>query len=565
MTQLMLRQNFVRALFLPPNHTRLILSLVVTHMSMVRKQKNRIPPRPVKTGVTGKSRSSRRRSTSNLIKLTGKSVRKTQESWNPYNRYAGALMLDTFSDQYRHRIWRRLWTELARCQMASGLPVTQIQVAEMEQHLDDIDYKVVSKIESQTRHDVMAHVKAFGLKAKKAAPIIHLGATSCYVTDNSDLIIYREALKQIEAKLGALIESLGKFAKKTKALPTLGFTHFQVAQPTTVGKRATLWLQDLVMDFNGIAFVLDNFKFRSIRGATGTQASFLKLFGGDSKKVYALEIRLAKSFGFEEVFGVSGQTYTRKLDFWILNALASLGTTLSKMAHDLRLLQNLDEIGEGFGRRQIGSSTMAFKQNPMKAERLTGITRFLLTLPLNAAFTAGTQWLERSLDDSANRRIVMPQGFLAADACLNIAADITKSLVVNEGVIKSNLRTWVPYLISEDLIMEGVKRGGDRQKLHEIVRRTMIESRTIERQGTATRRRNYQGTKKNQIQSLFLEKLARHREFNWIRQKRIPSANKLVGLAEEQVDRYLKTELPAMRLLSKRLKLPQPSFGSLSV
>ena len=391
-------------------------------------------------------------------------------------RYASDYMLRLFSHRTRIETWRRLWTELARAEHELGLPVTAEQVAELEAHISDIDFDVAAAQEKKVRHDVMAHVYAYGKVAPSAAGIIHLGATSCYVTDNADLILYRDGLRYVRAELVKVIKNLAAFAEQYKALPTLGYTHYQPAQPTTVGKRAALWMQDLLSDVEELDFAIDAFRFLGCRGATGTEASLLDLFDGDGEKIEELNRRLASAFGFARCFNVCGQTYPRKLDSRILNALSSVAQSCYRMANDIRLLQHDRQLSEPFETSQIGSSAMPYKRNPMRSERICSLARYLMADAANAPMTASTQWLERTLDDSANRRISMPEGFLCADAILRLAQNITAGLRVNEAIVDRTLREYLPFLATENLMMEAVKRGGDRQALHEVIRRCSMEA-----------------------------------------------------------------------------------------
>ena len=386
------------------------------------------------------------------------------------SRYASEYLLNLFSSDMRYRTWRRLWVALARAEHDLGLPVTEGQVRELESHIEDIDYDVVAAREKEVRHDVMAHVYAYGKVCPDAAGIIHLGATSCYVTDNADLILYREGLRYLRGELLAVLANLSDFAEKYKGTPTLGYTHYQPAQPVTVGKRATLWMQDLLADLDELDFVLDHLRFLGCRGTTGTEASFLDLFEGNGEKVDEMNRRIAAEFGFEKCFSVCGQTYPRKLDSRILNALSSIAQSCYRFANDLRLLQHDRQLEEPFEKSQIGSSAMAYKRNPMRSERICSLARYLMADAQNAAMTASVQWLERTLDDSANRRISLPEGFLCADAILRLMQNVTDGLHVNEKVVEKTLREYLPFLATENLMMEAVKRGGDRQQLHEIIR-----------------------------------------------------------------------------------------------
>lgn len=386
-------------------------------------------------------------------------------------RYASREMKKLFSADTRYQTWRRLWLALAKAEKALGLPITEEQIKELSWHVTDIDYDLVRKREKEVRHDVMAHVYAYGKAAPGAAGIIHLGATSCYVTDNADLIIYRDALRLIRAELSAVIANLCDFAEKYKSTPTLGYTHYQPAQLVTVGKRATLWLQDFVSDLNELDFALSNIRFLGCRGTTGTEASFKELFNGDEGKIDEMNRMIAAEFGFDGCFDVCGQTYPRKTDSRILNALSSIGQSAYKFANDLRLLQHDRQIEEPFETDQIGSSAMPYKRNPMRCERICSLSRYLTADAANAAMTASVQWLERTLDDSANRRISLPEGFLCADSVLRLMINVTGGIVVNEKVIRKAVEEYLPFIATENIMMEAVKRGGDRQKIHEIIRR----------------------------------------------------------------------------------------------
>ena len=392
------------------------------------------------------------------------------------SRYASDYMLELFSSDTRYQTWRRLWVSLAKAEMKLGLPITQVQVDELSAHITDIDYECVSRREKEVRHDVMAHIYAYGKAAPTAAGIIHLGATSCYVTDNADLIIYRDALKYLRSELLGVLANLSKFAEKYKDLPTLGYTHYQPAQLVTVGKRATLWMQDFLSDLKEIDFAIENIRFLGCRGTTGTEASFVDLFDGDTKKTDELNRMIAADFGFDECFDVVGQTYPRKVDSRILNALSSLAQSCYRMANDIRLLQHDRQVEEPFEKNQIGSSAMAYKRNPMRSERICSLARYLIADAMNAPMTASVQWLERTLDDSANRRISLPEGFLCADAILRLAQNVTDGLRVNKKVIEKAVKEYLPFIATENLMMEAVKRGGDRQEIHEIIRRCSMEA-----------------------------------------------------------------------------------------
>ena len=385
-------------------------------------------------------------------------------------RYATREMSATFSEAHRIGLFRRLWLKLAEGEKALGLNITDEQIEELKAHLDDIDFELAAERERLVRHDVMAHVYTYGVVCPKAAPIIHLGATSCYVTDNADIIIYREALSMVRDKIAAVMARLRDFAKKYKKTPTLGFTHLQPAQLVTVGKRATLWLQDLLLDMENLTHVIDTLVMRGVKGTTGTQASFLELFDGDHKKVKALDEYIVKSFGFSSSIPVSGQTYTRKIDYFILSALSGVAQSAYKFAQDIRLLQSRKEMEEPFNEKQIGSSAMAYKRNPMRSERICSLARYLVSLPQNAADTASVQGFERTLDDSANRRIVMGEAFLAADGILELMMNVTSGLVVYEKVINAHIKEEIPFMATEIILMECVKAGGNRQELHEKIR-----------------------------------------------------------------------------------------------
>ena len=392
------------------------------------------------------------------------------------SRYASDYMLELFSSDTRYQTWRRLWVSLAKAEMKLGLPITQPQVDELSAHITDIDYECVSMREKEVRHDVMAHIYAYGKAAPTAAGIIHLGATSCYVTDNADLIIYRDALKYLRSELLGVLANLSEFAEKSKDLPTLGYTHYQPAQLVTVGKRAALWMQDFLSDLKEIDFAIENIRFLGCRGTTGTEASFVDLFDGDTKKTDEMNRMIAADFGFDECFDVVGQTYPRKVDSRILNALSSLAQSCYRMANDIRLLQHDRQVEEPFEKNQIGSSAMAYKRNPMRSERICSLARYLIADAMNAPMTASVQWLERTLDDSANRRISLPEGFLCADAILRLAQNVTDGLRVNEKIIEKAVKEYLPFIATENLMMEAVKRGGDRQKIHEIIRRCSMEA-----------------------------------------------------------------------------------------
>ena len=441
-------------------------------------------------------------------------------------RYASVSMQQLFSAQRRAETWRRLWLALAKAEHELGLPITEEQIRDLEAHLTDIDFDCISRREKEVRHDVMAHIYAYGKAAPSAAGIIHLGATSCYVTDNGDLILYREGLRMLRDKLCSLLAVLANFAERYKALPTLGYTHYQPAQLVTVGKRATLWMQDLISDLEELDFVLDSFRFLGCRGTTGTEASFLDLFDGDGEKIDRMNELLAAEFGFESCFPVCGQTYPRKTDSHILNALSSVAQSCYRMAQDIRLLQHDRQLEEPFEDSQIGSSAMAYKRNPMRCERICSLCRYLMAESMNAPLTASAQWLERTLDDSANRRLSMPEAFLCADAILQLAHNVSAGLRVNEKIIGRTVREYLPFIATENLLMEGVKRGGDRQQLHELIRRCSMESVAVMREG---------------LPCDLLSRLAQQPEFglseNELNALLDPAA--FIGRAPQQVERFL--------------------------
>ena len=386
------------------------------------------------------------------------------------SRYASKTMLHLFSPDMRYETWRRLWVALARAEHTLGLPITQAQVDELAAHVSPIDYDVVAAREKEVRHDVMAHIYAYGLDAPGAKGVIHLGATSCYVTDNADLILYREALRYLERELKAAMRNLCEFADRYAAMPALAYTHYQPAQLTTIGKRASLWLQDLMLDLEEVQDTLRAFRFLGCRGTTGTEASFVELFDGDMAKIDEMNRQIAAEFGFSRCYPVCGQTYPRKLDSRILNALSSICQSACRMATDIRLLQHDRQVEEPFEDKQIGSSAMPYKRNPMRCERICSLSRYLMADAATAPMTASVQWLERTLDDSANRRIALPEGFLCADAVLRLCQNVTNGLHVNEKIVDRTIREYLPFLATENIMMEAVKRGGDRQELHERIR-----------------------------------------------------------------------------------------------
>lgn len=385
-------------------------------------------------------------------------------------RYAGRTMQHIYSDDNKFSTWRRLWIALAESEQELGLPITDAQLEQLRAHITDIDYAYAAEREHEVRHDVMAHVLTYGACCPDAKPILHLGATSCYVGDNTDIILMREALEQIRSLLVNVIQALADFAETHKAQPTLAYTHFQAAQPTTVGKRATLWAQDLLMDLEQLEFQLEHLKLLGCKGTTGTGASFLALFDGDEQKVVALERKICEKMGFSGAYPVSGQTYSRKVDFQVLQVLSGIAQSASKFSSDIRLLSHLKEVDEPFESGQIGSSAMAYKRNPMRSERIASLSRYVICNLQNAAVTASAQWFERTLDDSANKRLSVAEAFLATDAILNIYMNITEGIVVYERVIARRVMEKLPFMATENILMESVKRGGDRQELHEALR-----------------------------------------------------------------------------------------------
>ena len=442
------------------------------------------------------------------------------------SRYASDYMLKLFSMDMRIQTWRRLWISLAKAEMELGLPITPEQVAQLEAHVADIDYDCAAAREKEVRHDVMAHVYTYGKAAPDAAGIIHLGATSCYVTDNADIVLYRDGLKYLRGELLKVLANLSEFADTYKAMPTLGYTHYQPAQLVTVGKRATLWMQDLVADLEELDFVIDNMRFLGCRGTTGTEASFLDLFDGDTAKIDAMNAKISGDFGFTKCFAVCGQTYPRKLDSRILNVLSSIAQSCYRMANDIRLLQHDRQVEEPFEKNQIGSSAMPYKRNPMRCERICSLARYLMADAMNAPMTASTQWLERTLDDSANRRISLPEGFLCADAVLRLAQNVTDGLHVNEKIVERTVREYLPFMTSENLMMEAVKRGGNRQELHEIIRSCSMEATARMKNGESCN---------------LLELLSARKEFGMTPEEieALLDPRLYVGRCPEQVTRFL--------------------------
>ncbi len=442
-------------------------------------------------------------------------------------RYASKEMQYIFSQDMKFRTWRRLWIALAEIEKELGLNITQEQIDELKAHQDDINYDVARAREKEVRHDVMSHVYAYGQQCPKAKGIIHLGATSCYVGDNTDIIVMTEALKLVRKKLVNVIAELAAFADKYKDQPTLGFTHFQPAQPTTVGKRATLWLQDFTIDLEDLDYCLDNMKLLGSKGTTGTQASFLELFDGDITKVDKLDPMLASKLGFKGCMAVSGQTYSRKIDMKVVNVLAGICSSATKMAQDIRLLQHLKEVEEPFEKSQIGSSAMAYKRNPMRSERICSLSRYVIVDALNPAITEVSQWFERTLDDSANKRLSIPEGFLATDGVLDLCLNVVDGLVVYPKVIEKHMLAELPFMATENIMMDAVKAGGDRQELHEKIRELSMEAgKTVKVEG-----------KDNNLLELIAADPAFHLSLEELKESMDPK--KYVGCSAHQVDKFL--------------------------
>ena len=450
-------------------------------------------------------------------------------------RYASKEMQYIFSPDMKFRTWRRLWIALAETEKELGLNITQEQIDELKAHAYDINYDVAKERERQVRHDVMSHVYAYGVQCPKAKGIIHLGATSCYVGDNTDIIVMAEALKLVRKKLVNVIAELSKFADKYKDQPTLAFTHFQPAQPTTVGKRATLWTQEFLMDLEDLEYVLSTLKLLGSKGTTGTQASFLELFDGDQETIDKIDPMIAEKMGFENCYPVSGQTYSRKVDTRVLNILAGIAASAHKMSNDIRLLQHLKEVEEPFEKSQIGSSAMAYKRNPMRSERIASLSRYVMVDALNPAITSATQWFERTLDDSANKRLSVPEGFLAIDGILDLCLNVVDGLVVYPKVIEKRLRSELPFMATENIMMDAVKAGGDRQELHERIRELSMEAgRTVKVEG-----------KDNNL----LELIAADPAFNLTLEEleKAMEPSRYVGRAKEQTEVFLaKTVQPVL-------------------
>ena len=443
-------------------------------------------------------------------------------------RYASKEMQYIFSPDKKFKTWRKLWIALAETEKELGLPITQEQIDELKAHAEDINYDVAKAREKEVRHDVMSHVYAYGVQCPKAKGIIHLGATSCYVGDNTDIIVMAEALKLVRTKLVNVIAELAKFADEYKAQPTLAFTHFQPAQPTTVGKRATLWMQEFLMDLEDLEYVLSTMKLLGSKGTTGTQASFLELFDGDQETIDKIDPMIAKKMGFEKCYPVSGQTYSRKVDTRVLNILAGIAASAHKFSNDIRLLQHLKEVEEPFEKSQIGSSAMAYKRNPMRSERIASLSRFVMVDAMNPAITSATQWFERTLDDSANKRLSVPEGFLAIDGILDLCLNVVDGLVVYPKVIEKRLRSELPFMATENIMMDAVKAGGDRQELHERIRELSMEAgKNVKVEG-----------KENNL----LELIAAEPAFNMTLEdlQKTMEPSKYTGRAEVQVNAFLK-------------------------
>ena len=442
-------------------------------------------------------------------------------------RYASKEMQYIFSQDMKFRTWRKLWIALAETEKELGLPITEEQIAELKAHAEDINYDVAKAREKEVRHDVMSHVYAYGVQCPKAKGIIHLGATSCYVGDNTDIIVMTEALRLIKKKLVNVMSELADFADKYKAQPTLAFTHFQPAQPTTVGKRATLWLQEFSLDLEDLEHVLSNMKLLGSKGTTGTQASFLELFDGNHEKIDKIDPMIAEKMGFSECYPVSGQTYSRKVDTRVLNVLAGIAASAHKMSNDIRLLQHLKEVEEPFEKSQIGSSAMAYKRNPMRSERIASLSRYVMIDALNPAITSATQWFERTLDDSANKRLSVPEGFLATDGILDLCLNVVDGLVVYPKVIEKRLMSELPFMATENIMMDAVKAGGDRQELHERIRELSMEAgRNVKVEG-----------KENNLLELIAADAAFNLSLEDLQKTMDPA--KYVGRSKEQVDAFL--------------------------
>lgn len=459
------------------------------------------------------------------------------------SRYASDRMQYLFSPEKKFKTWRKLWIALAKTQKELGLDITQEQISQMEEFAEEINYDVAKQREKEVRHDVMSHVYAYGQQCPKAKGIIHLGATSCYVGDNTDLIIMKEALELVKINLLATISKLASFADRYKDMPTLGFTHFQPAQLVTVGKRASLWIMELLIDLKDLEYVQESLEFLGSRGTTGTQASFMSLFGNSHKKVKELDTRIAKMMGFEKVYPVSGQTYSRKIDSRVLNVLSGIAQSAAKFSNDIRLLAHLKEIEEPFEKNQIGSSAMAYKRNPMRSERIASLSRYVISNAQNPAFTAASQWFERTLDDSANKRISVAEAFLCVDAILNIYINIADGLVVYPNVIKKHLDDELPFMCTENIMMEAVKRGGDRQELHEAIRKHSMEASA--------------NVKTNGGANDLLERIASDEIFGMEMEDldNLLNPKLYIGRAPEQVEEFLKNEIyPVIKKYKKEIE-----------
>lgn len=456
-------------------------------------------------------------------------------------RYASDEMQYIFSADKKFKTWRKLWVALARAEMKLGLPITNEQIEELEQHLDDINYDVAEERERLVRHDVMSHVYAYGQQCPKAKGIIHLGATSCYVGDNTDIIIMKEGLEVVKRKLVNVIDLLAKFAEQYKALPALAYTHLQPAQLTTIGKRATLWINELLMDYNEVCYRIDTLELLGSKGTTGTQASFVELFDGDTKKIKKLEEYIAKEMGFKNVVPVSGQTYSRKIDAQVLQTLSGIAQSTSKFSYDMRILQNFKEMEEPFEKNQIGSSAMPYKRNPMRSERISSLARYVMIDCLNPAFTAGTQWFERTLDDSANKRIAVAEGFLAIDSILNIMLNVCDGLVVYPKVIEQRVLKELPFMATENIMMTAVKKGGDRQELHEKLRTHSIAAAKV--------------VKEEGLENDLIDRICADKSFNLSKEEIESILNPInfVGRSVEQVEEYIKEFIDPVRKENKAI------------
>ena len=443
-------------------------------------------------------------------------------------RYASKEMQYVFSQDMKFKTWRKLWIALAEAEHELGLDITQEQIDELKAHQDDINYDVAKEREKLVRHDVMSHVYAYGVQCPKAKGIIHLGATSCYVGDNTDVIVMTEALKLVKKKLVNIMNELSKFSMEYKDLPTLAFTHFQPAQPTTVGKRATLWLMELKMDLEDVEYTLENMKLLGCKGTTGTQASFKELFDGDTEKIQKVDKLIAQKMGFKETFPVSGQTYSRKLDTKVVNVLAGIAASAHKFSNDIRLLQHLKEVEEPFEKNQIGSSAMAYKRNPMRSERIASLARFVMVDAMNPAITSATQWFERTLDDSANKRLSVPEAFLAIDGILDLYLNVVDGLVVYPKVIEKRLMSELPFMATENIMMDAVKAGGDRQELHEKIRTLSMQAG--------------KNVKENGADNNLLELIAADPSFNLTLEElqKTMDPSKYTGRSSEQVEEFIK-------------------------